>query len=188
MMHGITNLKDDDDVYTGDVLDSTRTCKLTVTLFWCSSHILGITCSYAPEWRLIPTWGIYGYTAIVPTWRLHSCVETFLAKENRASFASCMYISFGNAKQNNGPHLNLEPFTEPMTDINKRRPRCAYSSNTYCTCPSQAFLECVPRSRASLSCCGPTAMETTPGYSVTTLAWRGRGGIFLVLGNGRVSG
>lgn len=159
-----------------------------LTLFWCSSCILCITCSCAPEWRLVPTRGIYWYMATVPAWRLHSYVETLLAKENRASFAYSIYFSFCNATQNNWPHLNLEPFTERMTDINKRRPRCAYSSNTYCTCPSQAFLERVPLSRASLSCCGPTAVENTPGWSVTTLAWRGREGIFLVLGNGRVSG
>lgn len=157
-------------------------------MFWCSSCILCITCSCALEWRFIPGWGIYWYTATVPVWRRQSYVETLLAKENRASFASCMYFSFCNATRNNGPRLNLEAFTEPMTDINKRRHRCAYSNNTYCTCHSQAFLEYVPPSRASLSYRGPTAMEDTASYSVTTLAWRGREGIFLVLGNGRVSG
>jgi hypothetical protein len=128
---------------------------------------------------------------IVLLWQLctlYSYVENLLPKGNRVLSEICMSFSFRNATQHNGPHLNLEPSTELMTDINKRRPRCAYSNNTYCTCPSQACLESVPPSRASLSCCGSTSTETTPGYSVTTLAWRGREGIFLVLGNGRVSG
>ena len=139
-------------LYTGYILDSTwASYKLTVTLFSCSSCILRVTRSCTSEWRLITARGIYWCMETVPTWRLHSCVETLLPKGNRVSLSSCMYFYFRNATQSNGPHLNLEPFTEPVTDINKRRPRCVYSSNTYCTCPSQAVLESVPLSRASLS-------------------------------------
>jgi hypothetical protein len=100
-----------------------------------------------------------------------------ILKRKQGVDPDCMHVSARNVTAIKGPQLNREPPAGLMTDLNKRICRCAYSYNTHGTRPSETVLESALSSRASVSCCGPTAMETTLSHSVTTLAWRRRGDI-----------